>query len=158
MEFSALFFITALITAVLAVPGAVGPGTVDKPTGPIISEAQFAHWLETTDAELTFIGDRPDFTPLARRSSQNNIMVTLCSQRVGNVCGGSCTVFSGTGPSCVDIPRSQCISATDDIGYCDERACDGNCNELADCGTMLNNGFCFTFDTKSIVLPIEIQL
>ncbi|KAI0372668.1 hypothetical protein BV20DRAFT_38073 [Pilatotrama ljubarskyi] len=118
-----------------------------------MSEAQLARWLATTDANLTFIGPRPDFTPLGRRSAQNNnTIVVYCSKRTKNdTCGGTCTVYNG-GPQCVDIPLSQCMMATQDIGFCDKKACKGLCDDLFACGTILKDGFCFTFDTKSILV------
>ncbi|KAI0372650.1 hypothetical protein BV20DRAFT_939234, partial [Pilatotrama ljubarskyi] len=114
----------------------------------IITEAELAHWLATTDAELTFIGQRPN---LAARSAETTTTVTYCTKRVGTICGGSCTVYTG-GAACLDANGTACLTATKDVGLCDETECDGNCNILSLCGTPLASGFCFTPNTRSILV------
>ena len=106
------------------------------------------HWIATTDAELTFVGE--PVNPLVPRGTEDT-MVTYCSRRTGNVCGGFCTVYTG-GHKCLDAPDTQCISATSDVGYCTGKVCTGTCNQLSTCHTQLANGFCFTPNTSSIVV------
>ncbi|KAI0739157.1 hypothetical protein C8Q80DRAFT_1222341 [Daedaleopsis nitida] len=107
------------------------------------------HWLATTNAELTFIG-KP-INPLAARSAQTTI-VTYCSQRIDNVCGGACTVYNGN-HACLNAPNTNCLSATTNVGFCDRGGCGGSCNQFSTCGTRLDNGFCFTPGTASILVP-----
>lgn len=114
----------------------------------IVSEAEMAHFLATTDAELTFIGDAPN--PLAKRSAQTT-SVTFCTKRVGSICGGTCTVYTG-GATCLDASGTVCMSSTKDVGFCDQTGCNGNCNAMSACGTQMGNGFCFTPNTQSIIV------
>ncbi len=89
--------------------------------------------------------------PLAPRSAQNT-MVTYCSNRAVNVCGGPCTVYNG-GATCLNAHDTNCLAATHNVGFCDRAGCRGSCNQLSTCGTRLDNGFCFTPGTKSILVP-----
>ncbi|KAI0372666.1 hypothetical protein BV20DRAFT_963718 [Pilatotrama ljubarskyi] len=107
-----------------------------------------AHWIATTDAELTFVGDLPN--PLAKRSAQSTT-VTYCTKRIGTICGGTCTVYTG-GATCLDAVGTTCLTATKDIGFCDETECNGDCNALSLCGTSMASGFCFTPNTQSILV------
>ncbi|KAI0766879.1 hypothetical protein BD413DRAFT_605659 [Trametes elegans] len=107
-----------------------------------------AHWLATTDAELTFIGE--PINPLTPRAAQNTI-VTYCTKRTQNVCGGSCSVYNG-GATCLAAPYTTCLAATHNIGFCNRDGCNGRCNQLESCGTRLDNGFCYTPGTKSIIV------
>ncbi|OSD00175.1 hypothetical protein PYCCODRAFT_1437714 [Trametes coccinea BRFM310] len=150
MQFTSVFYaIAALAAVVVAVPTA-DRDTSTGITSSIVSEAEMAHWLATTDAELTFIGDRPAFNPLDKRSAQSST-VTYCTKRVGPVCGGSCTVYSGSA-TCLETPDTMCLSATKDIGYCDAAGCQGNCDALSLCGSPLGGGWCFAPMTQSIVV------
>ena len=106
------------------------------------------HWIANTDAELTFIG-KP-LNPLAPRSAQDT-MVTYCSHRVDNVCGGPCTVYNG-GATCLTAPGTNCLAATTNVGFCDRAGCGHSCNQLSTCGTRLDNNFCFTPGTASILV------
>ncbi|KAI0666865.1 hypothetical protein C8Q78DRAFT_994599 [Trametes maxima] len=142
MQFSSLFY-TVVALATVAVASPAGANN-------IISEAEFAHWLATTDAELTFIGPRPDFSPLGKRSAQSTSL-TYCTKRVGNVCGGSCTVYNG-GATCLNVPGTACIAASKDVGFCDAVGCTGDCSLLSLCGTPMGNGFCAIDGTKSILV------
>ncbi|KAI0817010.1 hypothetical protein BC628DRAFT_1096393 [Trametes gibbosa] len=166
MQFSAIFVaIAALASVAIASPAVVSHAgsscrssaliflpakpVVDREvSASIISEAELAHWLATTDAELTFIGE--PFNPLAKRSAQTTT-VTYCTKSVGPICGGTCTVYNG-GAACIDAAGTTCIAATRDIGFCDLAGCAGNCNALSQCGTSMSNGFCFTPDTQSILV------
>lgn len=107
------------------------------------------HWLATTDAVLTFTGE--PINPLAARAAQNTI-VTFCSDRSQSVCGGPCTVYNG-GAACLSAPGTNCLSATNNVAFCSGNACNGPCNQLSSCGTRLDNGFCFTPNTNSIIVP-----
>ena len=108
-------------------------------------------WLATTDAELTFIG-----TPIKHDSrsedAAQSVMVTYCSSRSQGVCGGACTVYNG-GPTCLSAPGTVCLGATANVGFCDKSGCKGSCNDFNDCGTRLDNNFCYTPGTKSIIVP-----
>lgn len=115
----------------------------------VLSFQEMQHWLATTDAELTFIG-----TPLNALSTEatQDITVTYCSSRSQNVCGGVCTVYTG-GATCLSAPNTVCLGATGDVAFCDRGGCGGSCNEYDACGTRLNDGFCFTPGTASIIVP-----
>ena len=119
-----------------------------KPATYGMSYEQMMHWIATTDAELTFVG--APINPLAPRAAQNT-MVTYCSKRIDSVCGGPCTVYNG-GATCLSAPNTNCLSATNNVGFCDHAGCSGSCNQLSTCGTRLDNGFCYTPGTKSIVV------
>ena len=106
------------------------------------------HWIATTDAELTFVGE--PINPLTPRSAQITT-VTYCNKRINDVCGGSCTVYSG-GAACLDAPGTNCLSATNNVGFCDRGGCGHSCNQLSTCGTHLEKGFCFTPGTQSILV------
>lgn len=68
------------------------------------------HWLATTDAELTFIGE--PINPLAPRDAQNT-MITFCSDRTQNVCGGPCNVYNlNGGAKCLFTPNTNCLAAS----------------------------------------------
>ncbi|KAI0372673.1 hypothetical protein BV20DRAFT_38332 [Pilatotrama ljubarskyi] len=152
MQFSTLFIaIVAFATVVVASP--TGPisdrkAIENETTSSIISEAEMAHWLANTDAELTFIGQPPN--PLAKRSAQST-SVMYCTKRVGSICGGTCTVYTG-GATCLAAANTMCISATRDVGFCDEAGCNGNCAPLSLCGSPMGSGFCFTPQTMSILV------
>ncbi|KAI0657948.1 hypothetical protein C8Q70DRAFT_250147 [Cubamyces menziesii] len=113
-----------------------------------MSVAEMAYWLATTDAKLTFIGEPPN--PLSPRSAPTTYL-TYCTKRAGNVCGGVCTIYNG-GAQCIYAPNTECMSATQDVGFCDEKGCNGNCSSLSQCGTLLDAGFCYTPGTESIVI------
>ncbi|KAI0372422.1 hypothetical protein BV20DRAFT_964003 [Pilatotrama ljubarskyi] len=107
-----------------------------------------AHFLATTDAELIFVGEKPN--PLAKRSAQTTT-VTYCTKAIGSICGGTCTVYNG-GATCLDAAGTACIAATKDVGFCDEVGCNGSCNILSECGTQMASGFCLTPETASILV------
>ncbi|KAI0372652.1 hypothetical protein BV20DRAFT_990852 [Pilatotrama ljubarskyi] len=141
MQFTKFFAtLAAFATVVVASPAGI--------TSSIISDAEMAHWIANTDAELTFFGDLPN--PLEKRAAQSTT-VTYCTKRIGTICGGTCTVYTG-GATCLDAAGTTCLTATKDIGFCDEIGCDGNCNALSLCGTSMASGFCFTPNTESILV------
>ncbi|KAI0762540.1 hypothetical protein C8Q74DRAFT_1371560 [Fomes fomentarius] len=109
---------------------------------------EILHWIKTTDADLTFVG--APINPLTPRAAQNT-MVVYCSKRSQNVCGGSCTVYNG-GAACLEASGTNCLSATHNVAFCDRGKCGGSCNQFSSCGTRLDNNFCYTPGTKSIVV------
>ena len=122
-----------------------------------MSEDDFKDWLANTDADITYVGEPIDNTrrsadPDTSLTKRANVMVTYYTKRTQNVCGGTCTVYNG-GPTCLSAPGTSCLSATANVGFCDHGGCSGSCNEFASCGTRLNNNFCFTPGTKSIIVP-----
>ncbi|GJE96908.1 hypothetical protein PsYK624_131160 [Phanerochaete sordida] len=160
MQFS--FNLASLALVALALTGA-GSSTLvaynedgaataggDEPATYLVSHEQMMHWIATTSAELTFIGE--PLNPLAPRSAQQT-SVTYCSERSGSFCGGSCTVYNG-GPTCLNAPDTSCLAASNNVVFCSSPGCGGACNQLASCGTRLANGFCFTPDTKSILVTV----
>ncbi|KAG6809748.1 hypothetical protein H0H92_014883 [Tricholoma furcatifolium] len=114
---------------------------------------QFNEWLSTTDATITFVGepiDKARGVTLESRSALNT-MVTYCTQRSGNICSGTCTVYNG-GAACLSAPGTNCLSATNNVAFCDRGGCGGSCNNFANCGTRLDNNFCYTPGTNSIAV------
>ena len=78
-----------------------------------MSEDDFKNWLATTDADITYVGEPIDTNSSTSSSltKRANVMVTYCTKRTNNVCGGSCTVYNG-GPTCLSTPGTACLSAT----------------------------------------------
>lgn len=139
----------ALATSGLTTPVAAPDGEAAlDPATYLVSPEQMLHWLENTDAELTFIGG--PINPLAARSADNT-MVTYCNRRIDDICGGSCTVYNG-GAACLNAPDTTCLAATNNVGFCDRAGCGHSCNQLSTCGTRLENNFCYTPGTKSILV------
>ncbi|EJF57435.1 hypothetical protein BD309DRAFT_431833 [Dichomitus squalens] len=121
----------------------------DEPAAYVVSHEQMMHWIATTDAELTFAGTAINpLTPLAEPSTT----VTYCVNRVDDVCGGPCTVYTGAAV-CLSTPNVVCLSATNNIGFCTGSDCQGTCGEWFACNTSLNFGFCATPGTASILMP-----
>ena len=117
----------------------------------LISVEQFKHWLATTDANVTFHG-KPlgDLSDISKRNALDT-MVTYCNTQIDNVCGGLCTVYNG-GANCLSAPGTACLFATNNVGFCDSDGCGGSCNQFSSCGTRLDNGFCDTPGTASILV------
>lgn len=120
-----------------------------KITSYLVTEAEFKNWLATTDANITYIGE-PITADISPRAALNT-MVTYCNRRVVNVCGGDCTVYNG-GMTCLNAPDTVCLAVTSNVGFCDRGSCGGSCNQLSSCGTHLDNGFCATPGTASILV------
>ncbi|KAJ4470626.1 hypothetical protein C8J55DRAFT_537639 [Lentinula edodes] len=99
--------------------------------------------IANTEANLTFIGE-----PITKRTTEDT-MVVYCSVRTQDVCGGACTVYNG-GATCLNAPNTNCLSATNNVGFCDRGGCGGSCNQLSTCGVRLDDGFCYTPGTSSI--------
>ncbi|KAF9552083.1 hypothetical protein CPC08DRAFT_792265 [Agrocybe pediades] len=116
----------------------------------VVSEAELMHFINTTNAELKFIGKPINANGPARRAALDT-MVVFCTSRIDQVCGGSCSVYNG-GPACLNAPGTQCLSATSNVGFCDRGSCGGSCNQSGSCGDRLDNNFCATPGTASILV------
>ncbi|KAI4527454.1 hypothetical protein GGG16DRAFT_94501, partial [Schizophyllum commune] len=92
----------------------------------LLTEEEMLHWLQTSDAELTFIGEpipgvnAPEDHALDRRAALNTV-VTYCNKRVNDVCGGACTVYNGQA-KCLYAPGTNCLAATNNVGFCANEA------------------------------------
>lgn len=118
----------ALVTAVAAIP-AVGivhycPALFSlmtpQPEVSILTQDEMINWLKTTDATLTFVGEPiPGVNARAGLASREALSttVTYCSQRIDSVCGGACTVYTG-GATCLNAPDTNCLAATNNVGFC----------------------------------------
>ncbi|TRM62727.1 hypothetical protein BD626DRAFT_498244 [Schizophyllum amplum] len=143
MQFKSFIALSALLALTIAGP---------VPEAHVVTEAEFTHWLKTTDAKLTFIGkpipgiNAPE--DLVSRAALDT-MVSYCDTRTGSVCGGSCTVYNG-GPTCLATPGTECMYASNNVGFCDREGCGNSCNEFNSCGTRLDAGYCYTPGTASI--------
>ena len=117
----------------------------------LITIEQFKDWLDNTDADITFIG-KPlgDLSDLSKRNALETT-VTYCTHRTDQLCGGTCVVYNG-GATCIDAPGTQCLAATNNVGFCDRGGCGGSCNQFSSCGTRLDNNFCYTPGTASILV------
>ena len=117
----------------------------------LMTVEQFKHWLATTDADVTFhgkpIGDLADFS----KRNALDTMVTYCTKKIDDLCGGSCSVYNG-GATCIAASGTNCLSATNNVGFCDRGNCGGSCNQFSSCGTRLENNFCYTPGTASILV------
>ena len=109
---------------------------------------QLKHWLSTTDASITYVGE-----PINALTPRDALLTTVvyCNTRVGNICGGACTTYTGL-EVCLPAPTTACISATRNVLYCTSSDCSGagRCQSLNACTTRLSNGFCATPGTRSI--------
>ncbi|CAA7263905.1 unnamed protein product [Cyclocybe aegerita] len=105
----------------------------------------------TPEAPASFIMTDAEFDTGSPPPTQKSPTVTYCSQRVFNVCGGACTVYNG-GATCLNAPNTNCLAATNNVGFCDRAGCGGSCNQLSTCGTRLDGGFCYTPGTRSILV------
>lgn len=132
MQFKlSLTTLATFITAAVAVPSVStctphlsDDSDIDTQAGvpvKLVSRDEMTNWLKTTDANLTFVGEPiPGVNApegLTSRDAQNT-MVTYCTTRNDNVCGGTCAVYNG-GPTCINAPGTSCISATNNVGFCD---------------------------------------
>ena len=107
-----------------------------QPEVNLVTVEQFIDWLANTDADVTFhgkpIGDLSDFS----KRNALNTMVTYCTKRIDDLCGGSCQVYNG-GATCIEAGGTNCLSATNNVGFCDRSGCGGSCNQFSSCGTRL---------------------
>ncbi|KAF6741659.1 hypothetical protein DFP72DRAFT_762048, partial [Ephemerocybe angulata] len=70
-----------------------------------------------------------------------------------NTCAGPCTVFNGVGNVCISAPDTTCLQASSNIAFCSTPNCVAPCTQLVNCIQNLNDGFCFTPETRSIIAP-----
>ncbi|KAF8551781.1 hypothetical protein OG21DRAFT_1512311 [Imleria badia] len=154
-------FLKAAVTIAVLMPTMAVGGVIerDSDSGPavsadtgiptfIMSDEEMAYWIAHTDAQLTFIGD--SINPLSSRSAETTT-VTYCSSRIDNVCGGRCTVYTG-GAACLNAPDTNCLAATNNVGFCSGTGCRNPCNQLSTCGVRLDYGYCYTPGTVSIAV------
>ncbi|PBK85711.1 hypothetical protein ARMGADRAFT_1169448 [Armillaria gallica] len=134
--------------AAMAVVGRASP-TPEPASAAIWTDAEFDHWLATTDAKITYYGNTSS-NALAPRDALITTVI-YCSSRISNVCGGACTVYQG-GAICLPAPDTVCLGATQNIGFCDRAGCVGDCTQLTDCILWLDGGFCYTPATRSILV------
>ncbi|KAF8900248.1 hypothetical protein CPB84DRAFT_1650535, partial [Gymnopilus junonius] len=111
---------------------------------------QLQDWLSKTDANITYVGKPIGDISTLSKCQGGTTMVVYCSSQAANVCGGSCTMFNG-GATCIHAPGTNCLFASSNVGFCDGDDCDGSCNQFSSCGTPLDNGFCSTPGTSSII-------
>ncbi|KAL0564851.1 hypothetical protein V5O48_017187 [Marasmius crinis-equi] len=144
MQFTFSTLASAFLVALHAVDS-VSAAAVALKHRSVVSKQDMLDWIATTEANVTFIGN-----PIAKRA--DGTTVVYCTKRTNNVCGGDCTVFTGSA-KCLDTDGTNCISATTNVGFCDKGGCGGSCNQFSSCGTKLDNNFCATPGTKSINVP-----
>ncbi|KAJ8454407.1 hypothetical protein ONZ51_g13041 [Trametes cubensis] len=112
--------------------------------------------------ELTIIGQWPptydNLHPLSP-DSPADMTVVYCENAVGAECNTPCTLYNGPGNVCLSAPGTSCLLATADVTFCSTPDCSGAmtafCNILQQyCPThMMEGGYCFTPNTKSISVP-----
>ncbi|KAL1759158.1 hypothetical protein FB107DRAFT_205464 [Schizophyllum commune] len=111
-----------LLAAIVALTVAATAAATTELNASLLTEEEMLHWLQTTDAELTFIGEpipgvnAPEDHALDRRAALNTV-VTYCNKRVNDVCGGACTVYNGQA-RCLSAPGTNCLAATNNVGFC----------------------------------------
>ncbi|KAI0665764.1 hypothetical protein C8Q78DRAFT_1063181 [Trametes maxima] len=94
--------------------------------------------------------------PAPGRGAAQDLIVTYCSHPNATACRGPCTVYNGwaAGAKCLDAPDTNCLTATQDVGFCRGARCNGCCSHFDACVVHLADGFCFTPGTRSmIVIP-----
>lgn len=105
-----------------------------------------AQWIGNTNAHLTFVG-----APRGAPFKPFDIQVIWCSEQMGRVCGGNCTIYTGVGDTCLLTQyTASCLAATDNLGYCSRQECRPPCNVYRKCGDPMDNGFCSTPYTNAI--------
>ena len=116
----------------------------------LITVDQYKHWLENTDA-VTFHG-KPlcDLSDLSKRNALNTI-VTYCTEKIDDLCGGTCQYTMAERPAMV-ASGTNYLAATNNVGFYDDGGSGGSCNQFSTCGTKLQNNFCFTPGTASILV------
>ncbi|KAJ3554560.1 hypothetical protein NM688_g3042 [Phlebia brevispora] len=163
MQFSTQFFQLVLIALSVTVNGSpvadngitvkreseIARADGGETTAHLLSFEEMKQWITTTDAKLTFIG-----TPINALSTEaaDSITVTYCNTRAGDVCGGTCSVYTG-GSVCLDARGTECLKATGDVAFCDHSGCSGSCHQYSDCGHFIGDDFCSTPGTVSILVP-----
>ncbi|KAI0736679.1 hypothetical protein C8Q72DRAFT_791064 [Fomitopsis betulina] len=133
MQFKlSLATIAVLVAAVVAFPAAEAPVT-------LMTQDEMMNWLKTTDATLTFIGNPIPGVNAPEGLVSREALSTML------------TVYNG-GAKCLNAPDTVCLAATNNVAFCDRKGCNGSCHDLAQCGTHLDNGYCYTPGTASIIV------
>ena len=87
----------------------------------LMTQDEMVNWLKTTDATLTFVGNPiPGINApegLVSREALDTT-VTYCNRRINGVCGGDCTVYTGSA-KCLKAKGTVCLAATNNVGFCD---------------------------------------
>ncbi|KAF9062686.1 hypothetical protein BDP27DRAFT_1233230 [Rhodocollybia butyracea] len=110
-------------------------------------------FLATIDpSEITYTGNSKNIIDGLEPLAPDTITVVYCSIVSSGLCGGPCTTYVG-GPTCLAAPSTNCLSATENVAFCDRGGCGGSCNNFASCGTHLQGNFCSTPGTASILVP-----
>ncbi|TFK92467.1 hypothetical protein K466DRAFT_595221 [Polyporus arcularius HHB13444] len=148
MQFTTKFTALALALAAATVSQATPSSVPADTSGGIISKDEFMHWLDTTDANITYVGvtDRSAL-------SAADTMVRECSPGVNGPCSGGCSVYNlrGEGGCRPTVLREvECLSATMDILFCQDRGCSTDCTRLSECRPILGPNTCYAYGTKSI--------
>ncbi|KAH9926262.1 uncharacterized protein BXZ73DRAFT_102945 [Epithele typhae] len=154
-----MFAFTSLVVAALAM-SAIQTASAAPSAEYSVSESDILAWLATTDAEVIHVGADGEPLPsppttraaaLARRAS--NVNVVWCDKRSGAACGGTCRMYTGTS-TCLNVKgQAACLMASANVAFCDNTSCGGSCNTYYQCGTRLDNNFCYTPGTNSINVP-----
>lgn len=146
----------SIAVTLLAIPRLVA-GQHPGPYGTTIEVLD--RWIDETDATLNFAG--------AERGNPMNpfdLRIIWCSERRENVCGGTCTVFTGAGDQCLRTMQSTaCLAATRNVRFCADERCESPCNIYTECGVRMDSGFCVAPFTRSIqseyqAIPYQLQI
>ncbi|KAJ7112207.1 hypothetical protein C8R44DRAFT_595034, partial [Mycena epipterygia] len=125
----------------------------------LVSLSTMQNWIATIDANLTFVGDPDQIFSLFATT------VTYCSIRVGGLCSGPCTVYTGAADyegtkmartraaACLGTPDTVCLTATRNGAFCGSAGCHRTCSLLSTCGTRLEHNVCYAPGTQSISVP-----
>ncbi|KAI0716404.1 hypothetical protein C8Q76DRAFT_406092 [Earliella scabrosa] len=150
----AIIRLAALISGANGIPTAdVRDPTTDAVPAYFMTRDQMMNWIASLDGEVTYIGE--PLNPLARPAAVETTTVMYCSTRRGNVCAAPCTVYTG-GTRCLNAPDTNCLAATTNVAFCDTARCTGTCRNLSTCEPHLDDGFCFTPGTRSILVPATL--
>lgn len=117
-----------------------------------MTDEQLDHWLANTDATLTFIGEGSNVPSTLQKRGERNTRLVYCTLMTGSVCGGTCSVYNGNA-ACINTPGTSCIQASGPVAFCSKQNCGDPCTQLANCLAWMNDGFCGTPDTGSIIVP-----
>ncbi|KAJ3526217.1 hypothetical protein NMY22_g7362 [Coprinellus aureogranulatus] len=148
VSFRPLTVFTAIISTLLVTLGAVSSSAA---TG-IMTDEQLDHWLANTDAELKFIGEKSYVPGTLRKRGEKSTRLVTCTTANGSNCGGSCSVYNGNA-ACLNVAGTVCIQASGPVAFCSKANCADPCTQLANCLAWMNDGFCGTPDTNSIIVP-----
>ncbi|KIK51007.1 hypothetical protein GYMLUDRAFT_50858 [Collybiopsis luxurians FD-317 M1] len=144
------FKLSLLASVIAATQVIAAPATHFRRFTVSTGNAELDHWFATTDANITFIGKPPVPRTLLQRQATQTTVVT-CDTRSSTVCSGTCQTLT-TSDTCLSVPGTECMMASEDVAFCDKSGCGSSCNSFADCGTKLDGGFCATPGTNSILV------